>query len=210
MQTVKSSGRKGEKSRETRRRIVASAGELFVEHGYGATTLQDVAARAGVSVQTIYFVFGNKPSLLKELVDVTIAGDDEPVPTMERAWFVDALATPTAGEHLRAHVRGTAAVLARVAPIIEVVRAAAAQEPRLADLWPQQDGDPRLEVQTTAARSLLAKPGSRPAVPLQEAADVLFSLLSPELYLVMVRDRGWAPDRWADWAYRTLRSQLCE
>jgi AcrR family transcriptional regulator len=209
MQLVKSGGRKGEKSRETRRRIVTAAGELFVEHGYGATTLQGVAERAGVSVQTIYFVFGNKPSLLKELVDVTIAGDDEPVPTMERAWFVDAMAAPTADEHLRAHVHGTAEVLGRVASIMEVVRAAAAQEPRLAELWPQE-GDPRLEVQATAARSLIAKPGARPGVPAEEATDVLFALLSPELYLVMVRDRGWAPDRWAEWAYRTLRTQLCE
>ena len=82
MPVVRSGGKKGEKSRQTRRRILEAAYELFVEQGYGATTLQDVATRAGVAVQTIYFAFGNKPSLLKELVDVTIAGDDEPISTM--------------------------------------------------------------------------------------------------------------------------------
>lgn len=148
MQLVKSTGKKGEKSRQTRRRILQASYELFVDQGYGATTLQGIAERAGVAVQTIYFAFGNKPSLLKELVDVTIAGDDEPIPTMQRDWFRDALAADTADAQLRAHVRGTCQLLQRVAPIIDVLRAAGAQEPSLANLW-QQDTDPRLEVQST-------------------------------------------------------------
>lgn len=122
MQRVKSTGKKGEKSRQTRRRILQAAYELFVAQGYGATTLQGIAERGDVAVQTIYFAFGNKPSLLKELVDVTIAGDDEPISTMQRTWFLDALATDTAEAHLRAHVRGTCEVLQRVAPIMDVLR----------------------------------------------------------------------------------------
>ncbi|MEU2662782.1 TetR/AcrR family transcriptional regulator [Micromonospora sp. NPDC007220] len=209
MQLVKSAGKKGERSRQTRRRILQAAYELFVDQGYGATTLQGVAERAGVSVQTIYFAFGNKPSLLKELVDVTIAGDDEPVPTLQRAWFLDAVAADTAEAQLRAHVRGTCEVLQRVAPIMGVLRAAGGQDPSLAGLW-QQDSDPRLEVQTAAARSLLAKPGARARLSVEDAADVLFGLLSPELYLLFVRDRGWTPERWQQWAHDTLRAQLCD
>ncbi|MEU6077365.1 TetR/AcrR family transcriptional regulator [Micromonospora sp. NPDC047074] len=209
MQLVKSTGKKGERSRQTRRRILQAAYELFVDQGYGATTLQGVAERAGVAVQTIYFAFGNKPSLLKELVDVTIAGDDEPIPTLQRAWFLDAVAAGTAEEQLRAHVRGTCEVLGRVAPIMAVLRAAGAQDASLADMW-QQDSDPRLEVQTAAARSLLAKPGARAQLSVDHAADILFGLLSPELYLLFVRDRGWTPERWQQWAYDTLRAQLCD
>ena len=208
MQLVKSTGKKGEKSRQTRRRILQAAYELFVDQGYGATTLQGIAKRAGVAVQTIYFAFGNKPSLLKELVDVTIAGDDEPIPTMRRAWFLDTLATDTAEAHLRAHVRGTCEVLTRVAPIMEVLRAASAQDPSLASMWPQV-GDPRLEVQTVAARSLVAKPGAKADLSVEHAADLLFGLLSPELYLLFVRDRGWLQDRWEQWVYDTLHAQLC-
>lgn len=208
MQLVKSTGKKGEKSRQTRRRILRAAYELFVDQGYGATTLQGIAERAGVAVQTIYFAFGNKPSLLKELVDVTIAGDNEPVATMQRAWFRDALATDTAEAHLRAHVRGTCDILQRVAPIMDVLRAAAAQDPSLAGMW-QQDSDPRLDVHTAAGRSLAAKPGARPNLPVEHAADLLFGLLSPQLYLLFVRDRGWTPDRWEQWVYDTLHAQLC-
>jgi AcrR family transcriptional regulator len=208
MGQVKSSGKKGEKSRQTRQRIVRSAYELFVERGYGATTLQDIAEHAGVAVQTIYFTFGNKPSLLKELVDVTIAGDDEPIPTMKRAWFLDALATDTAEGQLRAHVHGTRQVLQRVAPIIDVVRSAGALDPSIAGLW-QQDFDPRLEVQTTAATSLVAKPDARANLSAEDAADVLFGVLSPEVYLLFVRDRGWTAERWEQWAYDVLRTQFC-
>lgn len=208
MQLVKSTGKKGEKSRQTRLRILQAAYELFVDQGYGATTLQGIAERAGVAVQTIYFAFGNKPSLLKELVDVTIAGDDQPIPTMQRDWFREALAADTAEAHLYAHVQGTCQVLQRVAPIMDVLRAAGAQDPSLAGMW-QQDTDPRLEVQTATARNLVAKPGAKPDLSVEHAADLLFGLLSPQLYLLFVRDRGWAPERWERWVYETLRTQLC-
>ncbi|GAA4452459.1 TetR/AcrR family transcriptional regulator [Phytohabitans houttuyneae] len=208
MRSVTSTGKKGERSRETRRRIAQAARDLFVAQGYGATTLQSVADRAGVAVQTIYFTFGNKPSLLKEVVDTTIAGDDEPVPTMERPWFVDALATRTAGAHLRAHVHGSSQVLRRVAPIMDVLRAAGEQDPTVAQMWPR-DADPRLVVQTAAARSLVAKPGARAGLTAEHAADVLFGLLSPELYLLFVRDRGWTHDQWETWVHDTLEGQLC-
>jgi hypothetical protein len=75
-------------------------------------------------------------------------------------------------------------------------------------MW-QYESDPRLEVQTTAARSLMAKPGARTDVSAEHAADVLFGLLSPEVYLLFVRDRGWTPERWEQWAYNTLHTQLC-
>jgi AcrR family transcriptional regulator len=208
MQLVKSTGKKGEKSRQTRRRILQAAYELFVDQGYGATTLQGIAERAAVAVQTIYFAFGNKPSLLKELVDVTIAGDDEPIPTMQRAWYRDALTADTAQAQLRAHVRGTCDVLRRVAPITDVLRAAAAQDPSLASMW-QQDSDPRLQVHAAAARSLVSKPGAKPDLSAEHAADLLFGLLSPQLYLLFVRDRGWRQERWEHWVYDTLHAQLC-
>jgi AcrR family transcriptional regulator len=208
MQLVKSTGKKGEKSRQTRRRILQAAYELFINQGYGATTLQGIAEKAGVAVQTIYFAFGNKPSLLKELVDVTIAGDDEPIPTMERDWFQDALAADTAQAQLRAHVRGTCQVLQRIAPIMEVLRAASAQDPSLAGIW-QQDSDPRLEVHTAAASRLVAKTGARSDLSVEHVADMLYGILSPELYLLFVRDRGWTPQHWEQWVYNTLHLQLC-
>ncbi|MGA4845129.1 TetR/AcrR family transcriptional regulator [Streptomyces sp. G5(2025)] len=200
-------GTRGDRALKTRRRIVEAAGELFVEKGYGATKLQEIADRAGVAVQTIYFVFRNKPSLLKELMDVAIAGDDEPVPTMERPWFAEVTSAPTAETALAALVAGVRDTLERVAALTEMVRAAAATNPEIRELWPDRT-DPRYTVMSAAAQSLTAKPDARSGVPADEAADIIYGLLSPELFLVLTRDRAWSPARWEQWAYDTLRSQL--
>jgi AcrR family transcriptional regulator len=208
MTEVKRPNKRAEKAKETRRRILAAAHDLFVEHGYGATNLQDVAARAGVAVQTIYFVFGNKRTLLKELVDVTIAGDDEPVATMGRPWFREALAAETADAQLKVHVAGTRAILERVAPISRMVAAAVAADADVAELWPRGD-TPRLEVHAAAARALVAKPGARQGLAADHVADVLYALLSTQCYLLFVEDRAWTPARWEEWTRDTLRAQLC-
>ncbi len=207
MTEVKGRGKQSEKARQTRRRIVDAARELFVEQGYGATTLQAVAARGQVAVQTIYFTFGNKRSLLKEVVDSTIAGDDEPVATMDRPWFREAARAPTARAQLREHVRGTRQIIGRIAPVMEVFRTAAAIDPDIADMW--EDPDPRFTVQSAAAKALVAKPDARPGLSARQAADVLYGQLSPELYLVFVRQRAWSPRKWERWAYEALCAQLC-
>ncbi|MDX3102774.1 TetR/AcrR family transcriptional regulator [Nonomuraea angiospora] len=208
MSDVKRANKRAQKAKETRRRILAAALELFVQDGYGATNLQDVADKAGVAVQTIYFVFGNKRTLLKELVDVTIAGDDEPVATMDRPWYVAALAAETAEDMLRPYVEGATSILERVAPIGRVLEAAAASDPEVAALW-SHEVDPRYVVQQGAAKALVGKPGARAELSVEEAADVLYGLLSPELYLLFVRERGWTRERWERWVGETLRAQLC-
>jgi len=208
MDRVKRPDKRAERARLTREKVVEAARELFVAQGYGATNLQEVADRAGVAVQTIYFVFRNKRTLFKDVVDTAIAGDAEPVATMDREWFRAACAEPTAAGQLRAHVRGTSEILGRVAPIMSLISAATATDPEIAAQWP--DGpDPRYTVQHAAAEALAGKPDARPGVSVEMAADLLFGLLSPELYLIFVRDRDWSPDAWEEWARTALTSQLC-
>jgi hypothetical protein len=127
---------------------------------------------------------------------------------MERPWFQESLAAGTAAEMLRAHVQGTCQVLHRVTPIQHMVEAATAADPEIADLW-TFDTDPRYTVQTAAAKALVSKPGARPGITTDQAADVLFCLLSPDLYRLFIRDRGWSRETYEDWVYDTLRSQLC-
>jgi len=205
---VKRPDKRTERSRRTREKVVSAARELFLARGYGATSLQEVADRAGVAVQTVYFVFHTKRALFKEVVDTSIAGDAEPVATMDRDWFRGACAEPTAAGQLRRHVRGVREILGRVAPIMPLIAAAAATDPEIAAQWP--DGpDPRYTVQRAAAEVLTAKPGARPDVDTDRAADLLYALLSPELYLVFVRDRGWSPEAWEEWALAALAAGLC-
>lgn len=209
MSVVKGTGKRAEKARRTRRKIIAAAEGLFIEHGYGATTIQDVADAAGVAVQTIYFSFGNKRTLMKELVDVAIAGDDEPVPTLERQWFRDAVTAPSAAELLDRFTSGSADIQARLAPVLKVAETAAATDPELAEVW-RSDVDPRYTVCAEAAKALIAKPDAAHDIGADEAADVLYGLTSPELYLVMVKTRGWTDERWRRWTLASLQAQLCE
>jgi AcrR family transcriptional regulator len=208
MPEVKRSSKRTERARQTRRRIVEAAHHLFVEQGYGVTLMPEIASKAGVAVQTIYFTFGTKRALLKEVVDVAIAGDSEPVVTMDRPWFQNALAADTAEAMLSAHVRGTCRILERVAPILQVLAAASAADPEIAGLW-SFDADPRYTVQTAAAEALVGKPGARPGLTAERVADILFSLLSPELYQLLVRDRGWSSEAYERWIHDTLQAQLC-
>ncbi|MFE3121982.1 TetR/AcrR family transcriptional regulator [Streptomyces hydrogenans] len=207
-QDVKRPDKRAERSRRTREKIVVAARDLFVTQGYGATSLQQVADRAGVAVQTVYFVFRNKRALFKDVVDVSIAGDAEPVATMDRDWFRAACAEPTAAGQLRAHVRGVRDILGRVAPIMPLIAAAAATDPEIAAQW-SAGPDPRYTVQHAAAKALTSKPDARPDVDTDRAADLLYGLLSPELYLVFVRDRGWSPEVWEEWARVALAAHLC-
>ena len=85
---------RGAKTRATQRKIVTAATDLFVAEGYHGTTLEQIAVRAGVAVQTVYFHFGNKRSVLKQAVDVAAVGDDEPSGVLERPWLEEARTEP--------------------------------------------------------------------------------------------------------------------
>ncbi|MGW8881908.1 TetR/AcrR family transcriptional regulator, partial [Streptomyces mirabilis] len=117
------------------------------------------------------------------------------------------MTAPTAESALAALTAGTRKTLERVAAINEMVRAATATNPEIRELWPDQ-ADPRYSVISTAAKSLTEKPGARPAISVEEVADIIYAVLSPELFLVLTRDRAWPPAKWEKWAYDTLISQL--
>src|SRR3954464_13549960 len=111
---------RAEKRRLTRRRIVTAAADLFLDQGYGATTLDQVAARAGVAVQTVYFHFGNKATLLKEALDVAAVGDDEPVALMERSWIEDMIPDPDPVRIIELWTGGGREIFERVAPLLAI------------------------------------------------------------------------------------------
>src|SRR3954447_11850823 len=113
------------RTRATRRRIVDAAAELFVGQGYAATTLEQIATRAGVAVQTVYFHFGNKRSVLKEAVDVAVVGDDEPDGILDRPWLEEAQAESEPRKVIQLWMGYGRGILTRVGPIMRVVRDAA-------------------------------------------------------------------------------------
>jgi AcrR family transcriptional regulator len=180
------------RTRATRRRITDAATALFVAEGYGATTLDQVAARAGVAVQTVYFHFGNKRTLLKEAVDVAAVGDDQPVALLDRGWVDEARAEPDPRRVLALWVAHGREILRRIGPIMGVVRDAAVTDPEMAAQWAANE-----QQRATAFRVLVEQLGERGAlrVPVDEAVDIVCAVHSIELHGILAA-RGWSPERW--------------
>jgi AcrR family transcriptional regulator len=192
------SPRRREQARETRRTILEAARALFVARGYGPTTIGAVAERARVAPETVYAAFGNKRSLLSEVVDVAIAGDDAPVPVLERPWVRQLREEPDPRGRVRILAGNARAMLERSTPILEVLRGAAASDPELAALWRRYKAQ-RFEGQRVLLGVVTERSGLRDGLAPEAALDVLFALGSPETYGLLVGDRGWSPARFERW-----------
>jgi AcrR family transcriptional regulator len=193
--SVKDKPSRAEKTRLTRRRIVAAAADLFLDQGYGATTLDQVAAHAGVAVQTVYFHFGNKATLLKEALDVAAVGDDEPVALLDRPWLEELTAEPDPVRVIELWTNGGSEILARVAPLLAVVRGTVGTDPDLAAQWKLNEEQRRTAFRALA--ELLAdRAALRPGLTVEHAADLAFLITSVENYIVATDTLGWAPERW--------------
>jgi AcrR family transcriptional regulator len=195
-------GVRAAKAAATRSRMLAAARKLFIERGYAGTSMQAIAQEAGVAVQTPYYTFASKRALLKELLDVEIAGDTAPTATLSRPWVAEAMAAAPA-DQLRQIATATATIHTRVAPLLDVIRSAAPTEPEAADLW-RTNISQRLTVQTAFVAALMAKTALRDDLDAGRAADILLAIFAPETFLLFVQERGWTADEWAAWAAETL------
>jgi len=199
-----SSGRR-ERARQTRDQIIEAAGELFLSGGYAATTVAAIAAAARVSVETIYKGFGGKPGLVRAIVERGLAGVG-PVPAEQRS------------DHIRDTEPDPRRILAawggfvtelgpRTAPILALARDAAASDPEVADILDQISGA-RLERMTINARGLSDAGHLRPGITPAEAADILWTYSSPELYELLVIRRGWPAERYGQFVGQALTAAL--
>lgn len=195
------------RSRSTRARITAAATELFTTAGYGTTSIAAIAARAGVSEQSVYYSFGTKRAVLTAALDLAIAGDDEPVPTLERPWVRAALADPDPREQIRRQVAGAADIYRRAAPLLDVVRGAATADADLVEAW-ATNLEQRLTVQRVFADALARKTPLPAGMTVDTAADTALAILSPETYHLLVHHQGWEHTRWQDWATNVLQRLL--
>ncbi|WP_326643666.1 TetR/AcrR family transcriptional regulator [Streptosporangium sp. NBC_01755] len=195
------------RSAQTRLRIVEAAHRLFVTHGYTGTTFQEIADAAGVSAPTVYFHYGNKGCLLKHVVDVASMGDDEPVPLLERPRFVALKAAPDPATAIRRWVHESGVILGRVAPVLAVVRDAAASD---ADMAAQcaQNSEERRTAHSTFVAVLAGLTALRPGLTRRRATDITVALLSPDLFLVMTRECAWTTKHWESWVTDQLAHAL--
>lgn len=188
----------------TRSRIIRAAFELFCEVGYRATTMQAIADRAGVAVQTMYFVFGRKDTVLQAVHEWSVLGDD-PLPPEQQDWFLQAMHAPTGPAALPSILSGCVGINSKVAPMLPVYAAVAGDSAgetyRRATIL-RRVGMMRL-VDALAGKTPLAV-----GVSADRAADLLFYLTGPECYRELVLVIGWPPADWATWSIRTLAREL--
>lgn len=195
---------RGGRTRATRRKIIDAATELFVSDGYTATTLEQIAASANVSVQTVYFHFGNKRTVLKQAVDVAAVGDDQPVAMLNRPGLERARAQQDPHQAILYWTAYGREVMTRVGPIMRVVRGAAATEDEMARQWADNSA------QTAAAFRVLAEQLDAIGalqVPIEIAVDILCALSGLEMYLLLT-ERGWSPQQWEVFVVDSLTHAL--
>ncbi|MFI5916551.1 TetR/AcrR family transcriptional regulator [Dactylosporangium sp. NPDC051541] len=196
-----------EQARQTRRAILDAAAALFVSPGYAATPLTAIAAAAGVAIQTVYKTFGTKQALLSALVDVTVAGDDEPVALAERQFVADIQALPDARAKLGRYARHLAETHARLAQVMLAVATAATADPDAAAIW-QKNSDERRAGMTMFAAELTRTGELRPEHTIDTAVDVLWLAMDVRNYDWLVRQRGWPAERFERWYVDTVAAAL--
>jgi len=201
-----SSAKREAQARETRRSILDAAHELFVTTGYAATTIQAIAERGGVAVQTVYAVFGNKRELLRQLIESTITGDDDPVPITERPEVQAVAAEPDARKRAQLDAAMSRSIAEQVAPIIRVASEAAASDPELAAMMDGVKAARRKEM--VASAKLLAGPEGTPVD--DEAAATLYVLYSPAVADMLIVDHGWSPKRYEKWLARMILTTVIQ
>jgi AcrR family transcriptional regulator len=194
-------------ARQNRAAILAAARRLFLDRGYATTTMATIAAEAGVSVETIYKAFENKPGLLKTLFDVAVVGDDESVHLLDSEVIKNRFAEPDPSKKLRTYGEFVGEVAARVQPVQLLARQAAASDPAAATVWEQIMSE-RLAGTRAFAKGLQKGGHLRNGVTVEEASDVLWTYTSGEIWELLVIKRGWQPERFGRWLGDALIAAL--
>jgi TetR/AcrR family transcriptional regulator of autoinduction and epiphytic fitness len=192
-------------ARLTRRAILSAAATLFVDPGYAATPLTAIADEAGVAVQTVYKIFGSKKALLSALVDVTVGGDDEPVPMAQRPFVTDIQALTDVRAKLDRYARHLAETHARQAQVMLALAGAATADPDAAAIW-RKNLDERRQAMTMFAADLATT--GRLTTDIDTAADVLWLAMDVRNYDWLVRERGWPVERFQRWYVDTVAAAI--
>jgi AcrR family transcriptional regulator len=201
------SSRRQAQARQTRRAVLDAARARFLERGYAATTMSDVAADAAVSLQTVYKAFTNKPGLVKAVFDVAVVGDDEPIPMLQREFVARTQAEPDPREKLRGYGAHMAEVAPRAFPVQFIVREAAATDTGAAEVWETLQTE-RLVGMTAFATDLDAGGHLRAGISIEHARDVLWVHNSVELWDLLVNQRDWSTERYGEWIGQQLIAAL--
>ena len=187
---------KRQRKQANRDAMVDAAAELFGALGYAATTMEAVAASSGMSVQSVYFAFHTKATLLQAALERRT-----PPPTRRPTTVSDP------AEALVMLVEDAVRSLEATGPLALAAAAAAPGDPAVEEVRARYDGQ-----RARAAGDLVQHlRGHRPlahGVTQRRVVDVVYGLLSPQLHALLVQERGWKPKRYAGWCAEAIGRAL--
>ena len=202
------SPRRREQADATRRAILEAAERLFGERGYAGTSVAEIAEGAGVALKTVYAVFGTKVEVLRALWNLRLRGDEDPVAVQDRPWVREVIEEPDPRRRLALVARNARVVRERTAVLSEIVRQAAPSEPQIAELWERFQRE-LYELGMRRIAETLERDGVL-ATDVATAADILWALVHPDTFLLLVRERGWKPGAYERWLTEALCRELLE
>jgi AcrR family transcriptional regulator len=193
----------------TRQSIIEAARRVFLDKGYAAATMAAIAQSGGVALDTVYATVGKKPSLFQLLIETAISGSDTPVAAAERDYVRAIRAETDAARKLKLYAAALRRIQPRLAPLVRVLQGAAAFDPELAALW-RGISQRRAKNMRLLAKELSATGRLRRRLSVARAADVIWSMNSPEFYLLLVEQRRWSPEEFERWLADALIRLLLE
>jgi AcrR family transcriptional regulator len=201
------SPRRQQQAAATRQGILEAAQRLFEQRGYPATTMEQVAAEAGVALKTVYVAFATKSGLLRALWDLRLKGDQDRAGVAERPWYREVIEEPGPERQLRANAANARMVKERIGGVLKILRSAAPVDADAEALW-RLIGTDFYDNQRAIVASLDAKGALRPGLEVAAATDILWALNHPDVWLLLVGERGWTPEQWERWFADTSCAQL--
>ena len=201
------SARRHAQAQATRRVILEVAQRLFVTDGYVATTIEGIAAEAGVSAKTVYDAFATKPGVLRGVWDLALKGDTDDAPVEARPWFVQVLEEPDPARMVKLIAHNSVVVKQRIGPVLRVIRAASSVEDDSAALWALIQSDFHAN-QRVLVDAIAKRKGLKAGLSVDRAADILWTLNHPDTWLALHYERRWSAKEFETWLAATLAQQL--
>lgn len=201
------SPRRREQAAATRRAILVAAQRLFERDGYPATTMEAIATEAGVALKTVYVAFETKSGMLRALWDLLLKDDQDAASVAERPWYREVIEEPDPERQLRINARNSRIVKLRIAGLLEVIRDAAPIDSDTAALWEIIQSDFYAN-QREIVKVLHRKKALRPKLDVPHAADILWTLNHPNVWFLLVGERGWTPEQFEEWLADSSCAQL--
>lgn len=187
--------------------VCEAAYRLFSTKGYLATSIEDIAAEAGVARPTVFTAVGPKPVILRTVVDQALAGDDAPVPIAERAWWREAIDEPDPVRSIELYARNMCRISRRAGPVLRALETAASIDTDAGELWARFQHQRRVGMNEFAV-TLAQKTGSL-RYDEDTITDTMWTL-APDAYVRLVRDAGWPVERFQAWLSDLLQRMFLE